>query len=221
MKKIPTLFKRTFENHRITSITDEVTPGMEWVLNGESEARIKVDGSCCAIINGKFYKRYDAKHGKKPPEGAIPCCAADEITGHHPHWVLVDPCDKSNKWFVEAYFNFCQYRINTRQYANMNATYEAIGEHFQGNPYNLHYDTLIAHEECQEIEVERTFEGIREFLQTHNIEGIVFWKDGEPRCKIKRTDFGFEFPMKMIPVDLSENYDLQTFGNSFVSGGVI
>ena len=22
-------------------------------------------------------------------------------------------------------------------------------------------------------------------------EGIVFWKDGEPRCKIKRSDFGF------------------------------
>lgn len=28
------------------------------------------------------------------------------------------------------------------------------------------------------------------------IEGIVFWKDGEPLCKIKRTDFGFEWPVK-------------------------
>ena len=24
-------------------------------------------------------------------------------------------------------------------------------------------------------------------------EGLVFWKDGKPRCKIKRTDFGFEW----------------------------
>ncbi len=27
----------------------------------------------------------------------------------------------------------------------------------------------------------------------HYIEGIVFWKDGEPRCKIKRSDFGLEW----------------------------
>ena len=25
-----------------------------------------------------------------------------------------------------------------------------------------------------------------------NIFGIVFWKDGEPKCKIKRSDFGFK-----------------------------
>ena len=32
---------------------------------------------------------------------------------------------------------------------------------------------------------------IRTYLETHVIEGIVFWKDGHPRCKIKRKDFGF------------------------------
>ena len=56
MKKIPTLFERKFENHRIVGISDKVTPGMEWVLNGEGIATIKVDGSCCAIIDGVFYK---------------------------------------------------------------------------------------------------------------------------------------------------------------------
>ena len=34
-------------------------------------------------------------------------------------------------------------------------------------------------------------DGIRTYLETHVIEGIVFWKDGHPRCKIKRKDFGF------------------------------
>lgn len=61
MKKIPTLFKRVFANHKVAYTTSEVTEGMEWVLNGEGDATIKLDGSCCAIINGKFYKRYDAK----------------------------------------------------------------------------------------------------------------------------------------------------------------
>jgi hypothetical protein len=31
---------------------------------------------------------------------------------------------------------------------------------------------------------------VRTYLETHVIEGIVFWKDGQPWCKIKRTDFG-------------------------------
>ena len=73
MKKIPTLFEREFENHKVISISDKVTPGMEWVLDGEGVATVKYDGTCCAIIDGVFYKRYDAKRGKKPPEGAIPC----------------------------------------------------------------------------------------------------------------------------------------------------
>lgn len=28
------------------------------------------------------------------------------------------------------------------------------------------------------------------------MEGIVFWKDGEPRCKIKKTDFGLPWGCK-------------------------
>ena len=28
------------------------------------------------------------------------------------------------------------------------------------------------------------------------VEGLVFWKDGEPQCKIKRSDFGFEWPVE-------------------------
>ena len=64
MKKIPTLFEREFANHRVVGITNTVTTGMEWVLAGEGVATIKWDGSCCAIIDGLFYKRYDAKKGK-------------------------------------------------------------------------------------------------------------------------------------------------------------
>lgn len=34
------------------------------------------------------------------------------------------------------------------------------------------------------VEVERSFEGIRKYLKEHNIEGLVFWFNGEPACKI-------------------------------------
>jgi hypothetical protein len=186
MKKIPTLFERVFENRKIVGITPNIASGMEWVLAGEGIATIKRDGSCCAIINGEFYKRYDAKKGKQPPIGAIPCCEPDPITGHHPHWVKVKRSDPADKWFIHAF-------MNTENVSD--GTYEAIGLHFQGNPHGLDDDVLERHG-IWVVEVERTFEGIRNYLQNHNIEGLVFWKDGEPKCKIKRSDFGYEWPIR-------------------------
>lgn len=186
MKKIPTLFERIFENHKIVGITDKVYPGMEWVLDGEGVATIKLDGSCTAIIDGEFYKRYDAK-GKKVPEGAIPCCEPDPVTGHHPHWVKVRSDNPADRWFYAALLNEIE-RSGDIPYG----TYEAVGPHFQGNPYNLSFDRLAKHG-TEIIEVSRTFEDIKKYLSENEIEGIVFWKDGEPQCKIKRSDFGFKW----------------------------
>ena len=73
MKKIPTLFRREFEGHTVVRVRPECMPGCEWVLNGEGEATEKVDGAACAIIGGRFYKRYDVKEGRKPPTDGIPC----------------------------------------------------------------------------------------------------------------------------------------------------
>ena len=72
MKKIPTLFERIFENHKVVGITDKVTPGFEWVLEGKGVATLKLDGSCCAIINGELYKRYDAKRVRSHPRARFP-----------------------------------------------------------------------------------------------------------------------------------------------------
>ncbi|MBO7673281.1 hypothetical protein J6S88_07750 [bacterium] len=190
MKKIPTLFKREFENHKVSKIYPEVVEGMEWVLAGEGIASVKFDGACCAIIDGEFYKRYDAKQGKPIPEGAIKCQDdADPITGHLPCWLKCDRNNPADKWFWKAY----DYEIG----AYDDGTYEAIGKHFNGNPYNLDYDVLVRHGFETIIGLERSFEGIRNYLRySDDIEGIVFWKDNEPKCKIKRSDFGFEWPLK-------------------------
>ena len=198
MKKIPTLFEREYENHKVVGITDKVYPGMEWVLEGEGTATVKYDGSCCAIIAGELYKRYDAKKGKKPPMGAIPCCDPDPVTGHWPHWVKVNPADPADKWFRNAYIDAMENigpRVGNHQ-PMKDATYEAVGLHFQGNPYGLTKDTLYKHGVDKIEGLERSFEGIRNYLRDNAIEGIVFWKDGKPQCKIKRTDFGFEWPVK-------------------------
>lgn len=191
MKKIPTLFTRVFENRRIVDILPEITPGCEEAfLNGI--ATVKVDGSCCAVINGDFYKRYDAKKGKKPPEGAIPCCDPDPVTGHHPHWVQVNPNDPSDKWFIKAALYYVE-EAGTEEIEH--GTYEAVGPHFNGNPHNLQQDMLIRHGTTA-VAVARNFDAIKQYLETTPIEGIVFWLNGEPVCKIKRSDFGFEWPVK-------------------------
>ena len=188
MEKIPTLFKRVYKDNRIIDILPEVTEGMEWIFNGEGIATEKIDGSCCSIINGIFYKRYNAKNGKPIPNGAIKCQEkADPITGHLPCWITVNKDNPNDKWFYKAYLNTLNLTSELQD-----GTYEAIGPHFQGNPYNLKEDILKKHGTII-INVERSYEEIRKYLSEHYIEGIVFWKDGEPKCKIKRSDFGFKW----------------------------
>lgn len=191
MKKIPTLFKREYQNHKVVGISPELSdPSLQWVLDGEGEATLKIDGACCAIIDGVFYRRFDAKKGRKIPKGAIPCCEPDPVTGHWPHWVPVYRSDPADIWFVAAY----DYSIGSNRY---DGTYEAVGLHFQGNPYGLKIDMLVEHGIFIIKDLKkRDFETIREYLRTREIEGIVFWKDEEPKCKIKRSDFGFEWPVK-------------------------
>lgn len=186
MKKIPTLFTRMFENHRVVSIIDEITPGCEDAfLHGI--ATVKIDGSCCAVIDGVLYKRYDSKRGKKPPAGAIPCSDPDPVTGHWPHWVRVNKDNPDDKWFVRAAENTPGQLFD--------GTYEAIGKHFNGNPYGLCDDILEPHG-VKKVDVLRDFEHIKAYLEENYIEGLVFWLNDQPVCKIKRSDFGLPWPMK-------------------------
>lgn len=198
MKKIPTLFKRVFESHRVVKTLPEVTEGLEWVLSDpDVYATVKIDGACCSIINGEFYKRYDAKNGKPIPEGAIKCQdAPDPVTGHLPCWVKCDRYNPADKWFWKAFDNSIENMILK------NGTYEAIGKHFNGNPYNLDKDIIemhgrrIIYSNHLSEDVKRTYADLRVWLFENKVEGIVFWKENIPICKIKRSDFGFEWPIK-------------------------
>ena len=185
MKKMPTLFLREFNpGGGVKRILPIVTPGCEWVLDGEGVPTEKVDGSCCAIINGKFYKRFDAKNGKTPPRGAIPCQSApDPVTGHFPHWVAVSSTASQDKWYWNAY-------VNT-PWAKEDGTYEAVGVHFQGNPYGMDDDFIEKHGRIVLFNVPRDFIGLRAYLNCHNIEGIVWHRGNGEMCKLKRSDFGF------------------------------
>lgn len=204
MKKIPTAFRRVFDGHKIATVLPEFTSDecKNAVENGLPT--IKIDGSCCAIIDGVFYKRYDAKKGKPVPEGAIKCQEeADEVTGHLPCWVKVDAESKSDKWFIAAYDHRASeieeiYHENSKAHL-VDGTYEAIGKHFNGNPYNLDFDTIEPHGKRFIYCDVNSFEAAKIWLEKHpEHEGIVWWYDGKPVCKLKRSDFGLKFPVKEV-----------------------
>jgi hypothetical protein len=186
MKKIPCLFQRTFDGPHKSSLTDGVTPSCEWVLNGEGVASRKWDGTACAVIDGKLYKRYDAKAGKPAPVDGIPCQEPDPVTGHWPHWIRVDPLDNSNKYIVEAW-SFGEPFVD--------GTYEAVGPRINGNPEGFARHVLRQHGDTV-LDVPRTKEGIHEFLIKNRFEGIVFTHLDGRMCKIRRADFGLPWGSK-------------------------
>ena len=177
MKKIKSLFKRDYQGTR--QVYDEVLEGSEWVTEGKGIATEKIDGTSCMVRDGKLYKRYDAKKGKTPPEGWEACePEPNEQTGHWPGWLPVGD-GAEDKWHREA---FSENVFN-------DGTFELVGPKIQGNPYNHAVHHLIRHGIYHLPDAPRDFEGIKKYLTTHHIEGIV-WHNGEDMVKIKARDFG-------------------------------
>ena len=206
MKKIKSMFVRNFHGYnQPTEITPVFTDAEceEALMNGY--ATVKYDGSAVFVDgNGKLFARFDAKKGKTAPADAYPCCDPDPVTGHHPHWV---PCfDENNamkpqyKWHVKAFENANKLANLTGMSLELNKSYEAVGPHFQGNPYNLSEDTLYKHGADVYVlpDEKRNFDGVCEVVRNNsNMEGLVFWLNGKPVCKIKRVDMGCEWNGKV------------------------
>lgn len=184
MKKIPCLFQRDFTDRRNPILLREVTPGCEWVIAGEGVATRKWDGTAVAIINGKLYARYDGKRGKPLPDGAIPCGDPDLVTGHNPSWVLAD--GPEYKWIREAH--------GGKAYED--GTYEAIGPKINGNHDRVASHSLQKHGFVICGKAPRDWDGLRKYLEGDEIEGIVFHHSDGRMCKIRRDDYGFDWPCR-------------------------
>lgn len=184
MKKISTLFKK--DPNDLGRVIGEINPENQWVFEGNGIATRKFDGTACAIIEGKLYKRYDVKKGRTIPINAIPCQDPDEITGHHPHWVLCSKEEKADQYFIEA-FEVLENKED--------ATYELCGEKVQGNPEKIKGHELIKHGSFVLNIPDLSFEGIKSYLMNteNDIEGVVFHHKTEARmCKIRKKDFGIK-----------------------------
>lgn len=189
MQKIISLFQRNYDGDRL--VRDEITPGAEWVINGEGIATRKWDGTCCMIQNGVLYKRYDAKKGKTPPEGFMPAQDPDPVTGHWPGWLEVGE-GKEDKWFREAFEKGMVWDSAGRNPLLVDGTYELIGPKINGNKDGISSHWLIAHGK-HIVDAPRTFDGLNDLFLQINIEGIVWHHPDGRMVKIKKKDFGFKW----------------------------
>ena len=187
MKKIPCLFERDFTDKRRPVLLRTVTPGCEWVIAGEGVATRKWDGTAVMVKDGKVYARLDCKNGKVPPPGALPCDPApDPVTGHWPHWI--EATRPEDRWIREAAANELAFPED--------GTYEAIGPKIGSNHEHAAEHQLRRHGAAQFEPFPRDFDGIRAWLAEHEIEGIVFHHPDGRMVKIRRDDFGLDWPVE-------------------------
>ncbi len=194
MKKIPCVFCREFDS-RPPKLTPTVTPGCEWVLGGEGIATIKWDGAACMVRNGELYKRYDAKHDKPAPANGIPCTLErDPVTGHWPHWVPISADGKSNDKQHRKLWD-------SLDELPPDGTYELCGPKVNGNHHGLEHLVLWEHGSEELISYGdsdswRTFDDIGYELEGLSYEGLVFHHPDGRMAKIRRADYGLEWPIK-------------------------
>jgi len=186
MQKIISLYQRNYETDHL--VRDEVNPGAEWVIAGEGVATRKWDGTCCMILDGTLYKRYDAKNGKTPPAGFIPAQDPDPITGHWPGWLKCNSMDPADRWFMEAFNS-----AGGEDHGLDDGTYELCGPKINGNPEKFDTHILIRHgEEKIYFPGGVTFETIKRALAELPYEGIVWHHPDGRMVKIKAKDFGIK-----------------------------
>lgn len=172
-------------------VTEQVTPGCEWVLEGKGVPTVKYDGTCVLLRDGKMFKRYEIKRGGKAPANFEPATEMDPNTGKTQGWVPVGD-GPEDKYHREAFENLLAW--NGSGIGVEEGTYELLGPKIQGNPEGMHRHELVYHGRMVFSPLNAstlTYSAIKSALMAcGTIEGIVWWKDGEPGAKIKLKDFG-------------------------------
>lgn len=185
MQKIISLFQRNYDGDLL--VRDEVTPGAEWVINGEGIATRKWDGTCCLVQKGQVYKRYDTKKGKTPPDGFIPAQEPDPVTGHWPGWLLVSDTAKEDRWHREGFMN------TPFEDLSLEGTFELVGPRINGNREGFEKHFLIPHGNDILERAPLTFNELKDWLDQLRIEGIVWYHPDGHMVKIKKKDFGLKW----------------------------
>jgi len=182
VKKVKTLFERDWDGDR-RYVLPQVTPGCEWVIDGEGIPTRKYDGTCVMFDGIFWWARREVKEDKPSPEGFV-ALGTDPETGKTVGW---EPVEQSTfaKWHAEALSHGL-----TGLRAWPDGTYELIGPKVNGNPEGEQEHRLQWHAIAEVLDdAPRSFDGLATYLHAHPYEGIVWHHDDGRMCKIKRRDF--------------------------------
>lgn len=195
MIKIKSLFVRDFEMKECPA-QPILTPGCEWVLNGDGSPYRKLDGTACMVRDGVLYKRFDCKRGRFAKKGFEPCQDPDTVTGHWPGWLPVSKDDPADKWHIVAFD-----ALKVPGYDLKDGTYELIGPPINGNRESVHGVVLENHKRyfISELFIDpkksvlENFNYLKKYLTENKMEGIVWHHDDGRMVKLKRRDFGVDW----------------------------
>lgn len=180
MKKIPTLYVRDPDDRRW--LLTDVTPGCEWVLEGEGRATRKYDGTCVALDEGgRWWARREVKPGKNAPDGWREL-DHDETTGKRVGW---EPVEQS----AFAKFHAEAVDITLEEGHFEVGTYELCGPKINGNPEDFKEHTLVPHGSVELDDVPLDYDDLRFWLHGHRYEGVVWHHPDGCMAKIKQRDF--------------------------------
>ena len=172
MIKIPTMFVRD-ESKNGHPVSSQIKPECQWVLDGEGIATRKMDGMNVKIENGKLYQRQKPKERDYDNASYVEC----------------EPVSPNDKYLFEAFSLRSEWP---------DGIYEAIGPKIQGNPEKSGHHMLVSVVPCAvHLHINnapRTFDGLRDYFQNHDLEGIVFHHPDGRLAKIKGKDFGIKRP---------------------------
>ena len=155
MEKIPTCLERDWEGDR-SRVLNQIAPGCEWVFNGEGVATRKVDGTCVMYDGTIWWARREVKDDREPPANFV-AVSTDLTTGKTIGWEPIDQSPFAKFWNEAVDF--------TTQDGWDTGTYELLGPKIQKNPENLTRHELWKHEYAEQASVDRSFEGMKSFLE--------------------------------------------------------
>jgi hypothetical protein len=188
MRKIPTVFVRDYSTNP-PRLTDQVTPGCEWVLAGQGKATRKYDGTAVLVKgDASVMTRREVKPGKPEPVGFVEV-EADQTTGKKVGW---------EPWQLSSFRKVLAEIIATVPLEP--GTYELVGPKVNGNPERRDSHVLVSHQRAEQITEPsgtRTAEDIADMVkevEARGWEGIVYHHPDGRMAKIKVRDYPKETP---------------------------
>lgn len=180
MNKIPTVYVRDSSNPK--HVTGDLSPGCEWVRDGEGTPTRKYDGTCVMLDDdSRWWARREVKPGKTPPPNYQPV-TTDPNTGKTMGW---EPIEHS------AFAKFHAEAVGAGGFARsfMPGTYELCGPKINGNPEGFDEHRLICHGAAERVGVSDELpEALIAECRSQGWEGVVWHHPDGRMAKLKVRD---------------------------------